>query len=254
MRLQPVPALDDNYIWLLRDDAGRAVIVDPGDAVPVLAALDDAPPPHAILVTHHHPDHVGGIPDLLDQWPGLPVFAPADPRIPIATQRVREGDVLALGPWAFRVLELPGHTRSHVGYVADGVVFCGDTLFSLGCGRLFEGTPAQMLDSLDRLAALPGETRVCCTHEYTLANAAFALAVDPGNPELRSRVVQARAQRATGAPTLPTTLLSERACNPFLRSRDPALRDALARHAGQPVADDVEAFALLRRWKDGFRG
>ena len=254
MRLQPVPALDDNYIWLLRDDAGRAVIVDPGDAVPVLAALDDAPPPHAILVTHHHPDHVGGIPDLLDQWPGLPVFAPADPRIPIATQRVREGDVLALGPWAFRVLELPGHTRSHVGYVADGVVFCGDTLFSLGCGRLFEGTPAQMLASLDRLAALPGETRVCCTHEYTLANAAFALAVDPGNPELRSRVVQARAQRATGAPTLPTTLLSERACNPFLRSRDPALRDALARHAGQPVADDVEAFALLRRWKDGFRG
>ncbi|MBN8263585.1 MAG: hydroxyacylglutathione hydrolase [Xanthomonadales bacterium] len=254
MRLQPVPALDDNYIWLLRDDAGRAVIVDPGDAVPVLAALDDAPPPHAILVTHHHPDHVGGIPDLLDQWPGLPVFAPADPRIPIATQRVREGDVLALGPWAFRALELPGHTRSHLGYIADGVLFCGDTLFSLGCGRLFEGTPAQMLASLDRLAALPGETRVCCTHEYTLANAAFALAVDPGNPDLQSRVMQARAQRATGTPTLPTTLASERACNPFLRSRDPALRDALARHAGQPVADDVEAFALLRRWKDGFRG
>ena len=254
MRLQPVPALDDNYIWLLRDDAGRAVIVDPGDAVPVLAALDDAPPPHAILVTHHHPDHVGGIPDLLDQWPGLPVFAPADPRIPIATQRVREGDVLVRGPWAFRVLELPGHTRSHVGYAADGVVFCGDTLFSLGCGRLFEGTPAQMLASLDRLAALPGETRVCCTHEYTLANSAFALAVDPGNPDLQSRVMQARAQRATGTPSLPTTLASERACNPFLRSRDPALRDALARHAGQPVADDVEAFALLRRWKDGFRG
>ncbi len=154
----------------------------------------------------------------------------------------------------FRVLELPGHTRSHVGYAADGVVFCGDTLFSLGCGRLFEGTPAQMLASLDRLAALPGETRVCCTHEYTLANSAFALAVDPGNPDLQSRVMQARAQRATGTPSLPTTLASERACNPFLRSRDPALRDVLARHAGQPVADDIEAFALLRRWKDGFRG
>ena len=254
MRPQPLPALDDNYIWLLRDAAGRAVIVDPGDALPVLEALDGAPTPHAILVTHHHPDHVGGIPALLDRWPGLPVLAPEDPRIAVASQRVCGGDQVALGPWTFSVLDVPGHTRSHVAYATDGLLFCGDTLFSLGCGRLFEGTPAQMLASLDALAALPGETLVCCTHEYTLANAAFALAVEPGNANLQSRVAEARGQRAAGAPTLPPALASERACNPFLRSRAPAVREALSRHAGHPIADDVEAFACLRRWKDGFRG
>ena len=251
MRLQPVPALDDNYIWLLRDDAGRAVIVDPGDAVPVLAALDDAPPPHAILVTHHHPDHVGGIPDLIDQWPGLPVFAPADPRIPIATQRVREGDVLALGPWAFRVLELPGHTRSHVGYATDGLVFCGDTLFSLGCGRMFEGTPAQMLASLDRLAALPAHTLVCCGHEYTLANAAFALAVEPHNAALQHRLKEAQAMRISHRPSLPSTIGSELDCNPFLRTHVATVATAVA--ATTDSCDDrVAVFAALRRWKDGF--
>ena len=157
------------------------------------------------------------------------------------------------GAWRFQVIEIPGHTRSHIAFFGDGLLFCGDTLFSLGCGRLFEGTPAQMLTSLHTLASLPGDTLVCCGHEYTLANAAFALNVDPGNAALRDRATQARALREAGRPTLPATLVSERACNPFLRSNEPAIRTALAAHLGRMPADAVDAFAELRHWKDGFR-
>ena len=258
MNLLPLPAFTDNYIWMLHDGR-QAIVVDPGEAAPVEQALHRwGLTLQAILVTQHHADHVGGV-DALRTATGAQVYGPARERVPEPLVRLAQGDTVNALGLQFQVIDVPGHTAGHIAYYCPDMdsaplLFCGDTLFSGGCGRLFEGTPAQMLDSLDRLAALPGETRVCCTHEYTLANAAFALAVDPGNPDLQSRVAQARAQRATGAPTLPTTLASERACNPFLRSRDPALRDALARHAGQPVADDVEAFALLRRWKDGFRG
>jgi hydroxyacylglutathione hydrolase len=171
---------------------------------------------------------------------------------------VGDGDVVEAGPWRFSVLEIPGHTRSHIAFHgghagATGLLFCGDTLFSLGCGRLFEGTPAQMLGSLRRLAALPGDILVCCGHEYTVSNAAFAVAVDPGNAALRERARQARAMRAAGEPTLPVTLASERACNPFLRSEDAAVRAAIEAHAGRPLERDIDAFAELRRWKDGFR-
>ena len=259
MPLQQVPAFEDNIVWLLRDAAGAAVIVDPGQAAPVLAALAGAPPPHAILLTHHHNDHIGGVPDLLRHWPGVPVIAPQDERITSATRRVVDGDVIEAGPWRFTTIEIPGHTRSHVAchghdVDGDGLLFCGDTLFSLGCGRMFEGTPAQMHASLQRLAALPGETLVCCGHEYTLANAAFATTVDPANPALRERAIEVRRLREAGLPSLPATLADERACNPFLRCNDPVVRAAAERHAGHPLETPVEVFANLRRWKDDFRG
>lgn len=253
MQVLPIPAFDDNYIWLLRDAAGRALVVDPGDAAPVLAALGDGSPPLAILLTHHHGDHIGGVAALLARWPATPVYAPHDDRIPLASHRVADGDVLVLGDWRFRVLAVPGHTRSHVAYHGEGLLFCGDTLFSLGCGRLFEGTAAQMHASLARLAALPGETRVCCAHEYTQGNAAFALAVDPGNRALQARAGEIRGLRALGQPTLPARLDEERACNPFLRCADPAVRTSAERHAGRPLADAAQVFGALRAWKDGFR-
>src|SRR5690606_10734782 len=188
-------AFADNYIWTLSADGGDAVIVDPGEAAPVFAAADAGLRPAMVLLTHHHADHIGGCAELLQRWPGLPVFAPADERIDLPCTRVGDGDRVALDDWRFDVLALPGHTRSHLAFHGHGVVFCGDTLFSLGCGRMFEGTPAQMLASLDRLSALPADALVCCGHEYTLANAAFAAAADPDNPALRQRTEEATAMR-----------------------------------------------------------
>ena len=254
MQLAPLPALADNYIWVLADDDGaRALIVDPSEAGPVFTAAAAGLQPAGILLTHHHGDHIPAEPDLLARWPGLPVFAPDDDRIPTAYRRVRGGESVEVAGWRFDVLAVPGHTRSHVAFHGHGLLFCGDTLFSLGCGRMFEGTAEQMHGSLSRLAALPPETRVCCGHEYTLANAAFALVVEPGNPALQRRFEEAKAMRENGRPTLPSTLADERAANPFLRVATPGVRASLAREAaGRVPADDVAAFAALRRWKDGF--
>jgi hydroxyacylglutathione hydrolase len=253
----PIPAFTDNYIWLLRD--GRtAVVVDPGDAAPVqayLSAHDVALT--AILATHHHGDHVGGVAALLERFP-VPVFGPARERIPGRTNAVADGDRIVVPglPGTLAVLDIPGHTAGHVAYFGeiDGVpaLFCGDTLFAAGCGRLFEGTPAQMWASLSALAALPPATRVYCGHEYTLANLRFAQAVEPHNPDVVARSARDAATRERGEPTLPSTIGLELATNPFLRAARPDVRASAERHAGQPLPDDVAAFAALRAWKNGF--
>jgi hydroxyacylglutathione hydrolase len=254
VRVVPLPALADNYIWLLHDGHGAALAVDPGEAAPVEAALDELGLRlRAILLTHHHPDHIGGAAALRERH-RVPVYAPADERIDMATHRVGDGDAVTVeSPAArFRVMAVPGHTTSHVAYVGEGMLFCGDTLFSLGCGRLFEGTPAQMLASLDRLAALPGDTLVCCSHEYTAANGRFAGTVEPGNPALAERLREVSSLRADGRPSVPSTLAGETAANPFLRVDSPVVRD-WCRRRGVAADDRVACFAALRAAKDDFR-
>ena len=252
----PIPAFADNYIWLLREGSAAAV-VDAGDAAPVIACLErERLELCAILCTHHHGDHVGGNRDLLQRWQ-VPVFGPARESIPGRTQAMREGDELVVPgiDLALSVLDIPGHTAGHIAYVGqnDPLLFCGDTLFAAGCGRLFEGTPIEMVTSLDKLAALPPATRVYCGHEYTLANLRFALAVEPGNAALQQRESKARAARARGEPTLPSTIGDERATNPFLRTGETAIRAAASAHAARELADRVGVFAEIRSWKNAFR-
>ncbi|HEX6708098.1 MAG TPA: hydroxyacylglutathione hydrolase [Albitalea sp.] len=257
MNLIALPAFTDNYIWMVHDGA-RAIVVDPGDSAPVIAALESLRLTLAgILVTHHHADHIGGLAGLRSSLKG-PVYGPAREDIPAPYTPLRDGDHVELLGLGFQVIDVPGHTAGHIAYfhpAARGerpVLFCGDTMFSAGCGRLFEGTPAQMHASLSRLAALPGATRVCCAHEYTLANLKFAHAVEPSNDDLATYTRWCEQQRAAGISTLPSSIEQERKVNPFLRCAEPEVIQSARAH-GAVSESGTEVFAALRRWKNEFR-
>jgi len=256
MNLLPLPAFADNYIWMLHDGQ-RALVVDPGDAQPVLQALQqEGVQLQGILVTHHHSDHTGGVAALRDAT-GAAVFGPAHEPMPEPLQRVQGGDTVRLLDLDFQVLDVPGHTAGHIAYVCrpdteEPILFCGDTLFSAGCGRLFEGTPAQMHASLTHLAALPDATRVCCAHEYTLSNLKFALEVEPDNAVLVRHAEHCQTLRAENRPTLPSTIATERQINPFLRSDQPSILASARRFDAQSVERDG-CFATLRLWKNQYR-
>jgi len=253
LTLTAIPAFQDNYIWLLADGSIAAAI-DPGDAEPVRRVLAER---HlglaAVLVTHHHADHIGGAAALAAEH-ACPVFGPAGEAIEAVDTPLREGmvaDIPALKA-RLRVLDIPGHTAGHIAYQGHGIIFCGDTLFSAGCGRLFEGTAQQMYASLAKLAMLPDDSLVCCGHEYTLANLRFAREVEPDNRDMKDYAEECAARRALGEPTLPARLGRERKVNPFLRCGEYVVREAARRRLRREPRDAVEVFAAIREWKDGF--
>jgi len=253
LNVVPISAFRDNYIWVIRN-AQFAAVVDPGDATPVLDYLRrERLQLAAILNTHHHADHVGGNAELLAHC-SVPVFGPSRENIATVTRPLSEGDTVDLPELTarFAVLDVPGHTAGHIAYYGANSLFCGDTLFGCGCGRLFEGSAAQLYASLQKLAKLPDGTAVYCAHEYTLANIAFAQAVDPGNRELQERKTRDAASRARGLPTLPSTLALEMATNPFLRCDEPAVVQAASAVAGEALTEPVQVFSVLREWKNRF--
>ena len=251
-----IPALRDNYIWLVHgaSDPSRVAVVDPGESQPLLAHLrDEGLQPAAVLVTHHHPDHTGGAAEVAATF-DIPICGPALEARGLVTEPLEDGATLDLAELglAFEVLHIPGHTLGHIALFGHGALFCGDTLFSAGCGRLFEGTAEQMAASLERLAALPDGTRIYCGHEYTAANLAFAAAVEPDNTDTRNYRDAVNELRVRNMPTLPSHVGLERLVNPFLRTSETRVRRAAEQWSASALDDKVRVFAALRRWKDNF--
>ena len=247
----PVSAFKDNYVWTMRNEK-YAAVVDPGEARPVLDYLArERLELVAILATHHHPDHVGGIAEVL-RAAKVPVYGPKNEPIATLTRPVSEGDTVEIPQLGvtFEVLDIPGHTRAHIAYYGAGALFCGDTLFACGCGRIFEGSAEQMYASLEKLRALPDDTKVYCGHEYTLANIGFAKNVEPRNDALAAREARDRKLREAGKPTVPSTMREEKATNPFLRVSEPAVVDSVNKYLGTRVSDPVRVFAAIREWKN----
>lgn len=251
INIQTIPAFSDNYIWLIPFGDHQAAVVDPGDARPVITALEQQELRlSAILITHHHHDHVDGIHDLLGRYPEADVYGPATEQIPYLNKPLRNGDTVTLGEIELVTLDVPGHTQGHIAYYGEDALFCGDTLFTAGCGRLLGGSAQQLHESLNKIKKLPNNTHVYCAHEYTLSNLRFAQVVEPNNRQILERRLIDEAKRQRGEATVPSTLALELSTNPFLRCHETTVKAAAEQFCGQPLNSGAEIFQVLRYWKD----